>query len=295
MASPIVGVLMILLDGRKVADDLRAKLALQASEFEAKFRRLPCLKVVIVGSDPASLVYVKSKHAACQKVGMRSEIINLAENVTQADLESEIQKLNKDPEVDGILVQIPVPKHINLNSVLRAIDPAKDADGLTFLATGYLWADIDHVQPCTPSGIIKILEYYQIPIKGKRALVIGRSQIVGKPMAALLLKKNATVTIAHSQSENLKQLMQESEIIVVAAGKMNFFGAEFFNKNHVVVDVGIHKDAAGKIGGDVNFHQVSPIVKAITPVPGGVGPMTIACLLENTIRLAQLRMRSSLK
>jgi methylenetetrahydrofolate dehydrogenase (NADP+)/methenyltetrahydrofolate cyclohydrolase len=282
---------MILLEGRKVAEDLRAKLAIDVAEFVKKYQRKPCLKVVIVGNDPASLVYVKSKHVACQKIGMQSEIINLDAAVTQANLENEIKKLNQDPTVDGILVQIPVPKHIDLNSVLKTIDPMKDADGLTFLSTGYLWSDFEHVKPCTPSGVIKILDFYNIPIKGKRAVVIGRSQIVGKPMAALLLKKNATVTLAHSQTENLKQVVQESEIVVVAAGKMNFFGAEYFNKNHVVVDVGIHKDADGKIGGDVNFKDVSPIVKAITPVPGGVGPMTIACLLENTILLANMRMR----
>jgi len=282
---------MILLDGRKVADDLRAKLALDIADFTKTYGRKPCLKVIIVGNDPASHVYVKSKHTASQKVGMQSEIINLEASVTQNHLEQEIHKLNNDPNVDGILVQLPVPKHIDLTSVLKAIDPMKDADGLTFLSAGYLWSDFDHVKPCTPSGVIKILDFYNIPIKGKRAVVIGRSQIVGKPMAALLLKKNATVTLAHSHTENLKQVIQESEIIVVAAGKMNFFGTEYFNKNHVVVDVGIHKDENGKIGGDVNFAAVSPIVKAITPVPGGVGPMTIACLLENTVQLAKMRMK----
>ena len=282
---------MILLDGRKVADDLRAKLTLDIAEFTKKYNRKPCLKVIIVGNDPASHVYVSSKHKASQKVGMQSEIIGLEASVTQAQLEKEIHKLNSDPTVDGILVQLPVPKHIDVTSVLKAIDPMKDADGLTFLSAGYLWSDFEHVKPCTPSGVIKILDFYNIPIKGKRAVVIGRSQIVGKPMAALLLKKNATVTLAHSQTENLKQVIQESEIVVVAAGKMNLFGADYFNKNHVVVDVGIHKDENGKIGGDVNFAQVSPIVKAITPVPGGVGPMTIACLLENTVQLAKMRMK----
>lgn len=282
---------MILLDGKKVAEDLRSRLALDVALFQKSVGRAPCLKVIIVGNDPASLVYVRSKHVACQKIGMLSEVINLDAEVTQEALEGEIRKLNLDPMVDGILVQIPIPKHLNLNGVLRTIDPAKDADGLTYLSAGYLWSDVDHVQPCTPGGVIKILEYYKIPLKGKRALVIGRSQIVGKPMAALLLRKNATVTIAHSQSENLKDLVRESEIVVVAAGKMNFLGAEYFNKNHVVVDVGIHKDSNGQIGGDVNFKEVSPIVKAITPVPGGVGPMTIACLLENTLQLAKLRSR----
>ncbi|MBL7558064.1 MAG: bifunctional 5,10-methylenetetrahydrofolate dehydrogenase/5,10-methenyltetrahydrofolate cyclohydrolase [Bdellovibrionaceae bacterium] len=282
---------MILLDGRKVADDLRAKLTLDIAEFTKKYSRKPCLKVIVVGSDPASLVYVKSKHTASQKVGMQSEIINLEASVTQSQLENEIHKLNNDPNVDGILVQLPVPKHIDLTSVLKAIDPMKDADGLTFLSAGYLWSDFEHVKPCTPSGVVKILDFYNIPVSGKRAVVVGRSQIVGKPMAALLLKKNATVTLAHSHTENLKQVIQESEIVIVAAGKMNFFGAEYFNKNHVVVDVGIHKDKNGKIGGDVDFAAVSPIVKAITPVPGGVGPMTIACLLENTVQLAKMRMK----
>ncbi len=284
---------MILLDGRKVADDLRAKLALDVADFEKAHQRKPCLKVIIVGNDPASQVYVRSKHIACQKIGMQSEVINLDVQVSQATLEAEINKLNADPAVDGILVQIPIPKHLNLQSVLRTIDPAKDADGLTFLATGYLWSDIEHVQPCTPSGVIKILDYYKIPIQGKRAVVIGRSQIVGKPMAALLLKKNATVTIAHSQTPDLKRCIHDSEIVVVAAGKMGFFGADYFASHHVVVDVGIHKDESGQIGGDVLFKDVAPIVKAITPVPGGVGPMTIACLLENTLKLAKLRERSN--
>ncbi len=282
---------MILLDGRKVAEDLRAKLALQVTDFVKHYQRKPCLKVVIVGSDPASQVYVKSKHVACQKIGMESEIITLDAAVSQSQLETEIQKLNKDPNVDGILVQLPIPKYIDLISVLKTIDPMKDADGLTFLSAGYLWADYEHVQPCTPCGVIKILEFYNMPIKGKKAVVIGRSQIVGKPMAALLLQKNATVTLAHSQTENLKQVVQDSDIVVVAAGKMNFFGADYFKAGQVVVDVGIHKDADGKIAGDVKFNEVSPIVKAITPVPGGVGPMTIACLLENTIKLAQWRMK----
>lgn len=282
---------MILLDGRKVADDLRARLTLDVNEFTKKYNRKPCLKVVVVGNDPASHVYVKSKHVACQKVGMQSEIIGLESTASQTALVQEIQKLNNDPVVDGILVQLPLPKHIDQAVILKAIDPMKDADGLTFLSAGYLWSDYDHVKPCTPSGVIKILDFYNIPLKGKRAVVIGRSQIVGKPMAALLLQKNATVTIAHSHTDNLKQVIQDSEIVVVAAGKMGFFGAEYFNRNHVVIDVGIHKNEAGQIGGDVKFAEVSPLVKAITPVPGGVGPMTIACLLENTVKLAKLRMR----
>ncbi len=283
---------MILLDGRKVADDLRAKLAIDVADFERDYQRKPCLKVLIVGNDPASQVYVRSKHIACQKIGMQSEVINLDAQVSQATLEAEINKLNMDPKVDGILAQIPIPRHLNLEAVLRTIDPAKDADGLTFLATGYLWSDIEHVQPCTPSGVIKILDFYKIPIQGKRALVIGRSQIVGKPMAALLLKNNATVTIAHSQTSDLKRCIHDAEIVVVAAGKMSFFGADYFASHHVVIDVGIHKDERGQIGGDVIFKDVAPLVKAITPVPGGVGPMTIACLLENTLKLAKLRERS---
>lgn len=278
---------MILLDGKKVAEDLKSELKTKVEAFISKYGTSPMLKVIIVGQDKASQVYVKNKHIACQKIGMRSEIITLSEQTTEAQLLAQIDQLNKDPDVHGILVQLPVPKSINTQAILKAIAPEKDADGITYMSTGYLWSGVDHVKSCTPSGVIKILKSYQIPIKGKRALVIGRSQIVGKPMAALLLNENATVTIAHSGTENLIELTLNSDIIVVAAGRPEFLNADYFQPEAVVIDVGIHGTGSGKLCGDVDFKSVSAKVKAITPVPGGVGPMTIACLLENTLILAE--------
>lgn len=281
---------MILLDGKKVAEDLKNDLKTRVTAFSHKYGKSPVLKVIIVGQDKASTVYVKNKHIACQKVGMGSEVISLPEDTSQSQLLAKIEELNQDNEVHGILVQLPVPKHIDTQAILRAISPEKDADGITYMSTGFLWSGVDHVKSCTPSGVVKILKYYQIPIKGKRALVIGRSQIVGKPMAALLLNENATVTIAHSGTQNLKELTLASDIIVVAAGKPEFLDGDYFNPQAVVIDVGIHGTGSGKLCGDVNFQSVSQKVKALTPVPGGVGPMTIACLLENTLILAEKAM-----
>lgn len=280
---------MILLDGKKVAEDLKNDLKDKVSLFRAQFGEAPLLKVVIVGEDKASQVYVKNKHIACQKIGMDSEIVQLPASISEAELLKTVKSLNEDPKVDGILVQLPLPKGLNSQSVFKTISPDKDADGITYASTGYLWSGLDHVKPCTPSGVIKILKYFNIPIKGKKALVIGRSQIVGKPMAALLLNENATVTIAHSGTVNLKELTLSHDIIVAAAGQPQFLTADYFNPDAVVIDVGMHGTGSGKLCGDVNFSEVASKVKAITPVPGGVGPMTIACLLENTLVLATKR------
>lgn len=280
---------MILLDGKRVAEDLKNELKYKVQQFKEQFGEAPLLKVVIVGEDKASQVYVKNKHIACQKVGINSEILELPSHLTESQFLHQIEKLNEDPRIDGILVQLPLPKNLSSQMVFRTISPEKDADGMTYTSTGYLWSGLDHVKPCTPNGVIKILKYYQIPIAGQKALVIGRSQIVGKPMAALLLNENATVTVAHSGTKNLKEFTLANDIIIAAAGKPEFLTGEYFNSNAVVIDVGIHGTGTGKLCGDVEFSSVSKKVKAITPVPGGVGPMTIACLLENTLILAAKR------
>lgn len=282
---------MLILDGKKVSEHLKNQLKARVDDFKKQYGKAPLLKVIIVGQDKASQVYVRNKHLACEKIGMKSEILELPASLTEEQLVQEIHKLNRDPQVDGILVQLPVPKAISTEAIFKSISSEKDADGITFFSTGLLWSGVNHVFPCTPSGVIKILKYYNIPIKGQRATVIGRSQIVGKPMAALLLNENATVTIAHSGTKDLQEITKTSDIVVVAAGKPNFFGAEYFSEKSVVVDVGIHGTGSGKLCGDVNFAQVSGKVSAITPVPGGVGPMTIACLLENTLELAIKRKR----
>ncbi len=280
---------MILLDGKRVAEDLKNELKNKVQQFKEQYGEAPLLKVVIVGEDKASQVYVKNKHIACQKVGINSEILQLSSQLTESEFLHQIEKLNEDPKIDGILVQLPLPKSLSSQMVFRTISPEKDADGMTYISTGYLWSGLDHVKPCTPNGVIKILKYYQIPIAGQKALVIGRSQIVGKPMAALLLNENATVTVAHSGTKNLKEFTLANDIIIAAAGKPEFLTGEYFNSNAVVIDVGIHGTGTGKLCGDVEFSSVAKKVRAITPVPGGVGPMTIACLLENTLILAAKR------
>lgn len=280
---------MILLDGKRVAEDLKNELKYRVQQFKEQFGEAPLLKVVIVGEDKASQVYVKNKHIACQKVGINSEILQLSSHLSESQFLHQIEKLNEDPRIDGILVQLPLPKNLSNQMVFRTISPEKDADGMTYTSTGYLWSGLDHVKPCTPNGVIKILKYYQIPIAGQKALVIGRSQIVGKPMAALLLNENATVTVAHSGTNNLQELTLTNDIIIAAAGKPEFLTGEYFNSSAVVIDVGIHGTGTGKLCGDVEFSSVAKKVKAITPVPGGVGPMTIACLLENTLILAAKR------
>ena len=280
---------MISLNGKTVSDFKREELTQRVQQFQSRTGRAPHLTVILVGEDKASQVYVRNKHLACEKVGMSSEVIQKPANLTAAELKALIQQLNANPAVDGILVQLPLPSHLSQDIVLENLDPMKDADGMTYLSTGFVWSGRSHVKPCTPSGVIDILKYYKIPMKGKNCVVVGRSQIVGKPMAALLLEENATVTICHSQTQNLREHLHRAEIIIVAAGKPRFLGRDDFPKDSVVIDVGIHGSGSGKVCGDVRFEELDGWVKAATPVPGGVGPMTITSLLVNTMILAEKR------
>lgn len=280
---------MILLDGKAVAEFVREELKTRVQAFAAAAKRAPHLAVVLVGEDKASQVYVKNKHLACQKIGMLSTVHTLPDNTTQAQLEKLLDQLNSDDGVDGILVQLPLPKTLKPERVLEKLKPEKDADGLTYASLGYLWAGRPFVKPCTPSGVMRILDYYRIPVAGKTAVVVGRSNIVGKPMAHLLMEANATVTICHSQTKNIREWTSKADIVVVAAGKAGLLGKDDFRAGSVVIDVGMHGTGGGKLQGDVRFEELQGHVQAATPVPGGVGPMTIACLLENTMTLAEKR------
>lgn len=280
---------MIILDGKKVASDVRSALKTRISTFVSRVGRPPHLSVVIVGDDPASHIYVRNKKRACENAGMTSAIHIFPSSLTQAELEEQVKKLNADDSVDGILVQFPLPDHLDSHRVLSTLDPQKDADGLSYLSLGYLYSGQAIVEPCTPRGVMTLLKAYGVPLTGARAVVVGRSNIVGRPMAYLLSEENATVTICHSKTRNMRELTTQADIVVVAAGKPRFLGKDDFKKDAVVVDVGIHRDSQNKICGDVKFEELEGWVKAASPVPGGVGPMTIASLLENTCSLAEKR------
>ena len=251
--------------------------------------------MVLVGEDPASQVYVRNKTKTSKDLGMNSEQINLSVNTTQAELEAKIDELNENPSIHAILVQLPLPKHLNEERALDRISALKDVDGLHIENQGLLWAGRPRTIPCTPNGVMKILEHYKIETAGKRAVVIGRSQIVGKPMASLLLAANATVSICHSRTKDLKSYTTQAEIVVVAAGIERFLGKEMFAKDSVVIDVGMHRPSTGpfanKLCGDVRYEELTEWASAATPVPGGVGPMTIQMLMENTFLLAELNGR----
>jgi methylenetetrahydrofolate dehydrogenase (NADP+)/methenyltetrahydrofolate cyclohydrolase len=283
---------MLLLDGKLVAKSVRDVTALRAQEFKAKYGRSPGLGVIIVGDDPASHIYVKNKETACAQVGFHSLRVQLPASITESELLAEIKQMNQRSEVDAFLVQLPVPKHIRTEVILDAIDPMKDADGLHPVNLGLLWANRMRVAPCTPWGVMRILQHYNISVSGKSCVVVGRSQIVGRPMAHLLSQADGTVTICHSKTPNLSELTRKADVVVVAAGKRAFLGREDFNENSIVIDVGIHGSGTGSgVCGDVRFSEIKDFVKAATPVPGGVGPMTIACLLENTMTLSELRQK----
>lgn len=287
---------MLILDGKLVSQARRQQLSKKIENFRIQYGRAPHLVVVLVGSDVASQVYVRNKEKACHQVGLESTKITLPESTPQAALERTIHSLNENPNIDGILVQSPLPKGLSETAILDILDSRKDVDGFTFKNLGYLWGGQKKVAPCTPAGVISILEHFNIPIEGKRAVVIGRSNIVGKPMAHLLMEKNATVTICHSKTVDLRSYTQTADLVVVAAGKRHLFGAADFKKGAVVVDVGIHGSGTGEpVTGDVNPQGLENVLSAFTPVPGGVGPMTITTLLENTLALAQIRMNPSVQ
>ena len=269
-----------ILDGFSTAKKIRADLKKKVSKLIEQGRRVPGLAVIIVGEDPASQTYVASKAKLSTEIGYYSKVVTLDVDVSEEALIEAIEKLNADIQIDGILVQLPLPSHINEDRAIEAISPDKDVDGLHPLNVGYLELNKANLIPCTPKGVITLLDSYHIELEGKRALVIGRSRLVGKPIATLLLQKNATVTIAHSKTQNLDSLILENDIIVVAIGKREFIEASQLKADHVLVDVGIHR-YEGKLYGDVEKDAYEKVAYA-TPVPRGVGPMTIASLLENT-------------
>ena len=251
---------------------------------KSQYGRTPNLVVVLVGEDPGSVSYVTGKAKAATEVGIANNTIRLADTITEADLLALVDQLNNDDSVDGILVQLPLPKHIDENKVIAAISPEKDVDAFHPMNVAKLWLKQPCVLPCTPKGIIKLLHFAGVDIAGKEAVVVGRSNIVGQPVAKLLLDANATVTVAHSKTKNLAEVTRRADILVAAIGRERFITADMIKPGAVVIDVGVNRDSRnGKLCGDVDFEEAQNVAAAITPVPGGVGPMTIACLMENTV------------
>jgi methylenetetrahydrofolate dehydrogenase (NADP+)/methenyltetrahydrofolate cyclohydrolase len=276
-----------LLDGKALALRVQTELTETIQEIVASGKRPPGLAVIMVGDNPASAAYVRNKERACQRVGITSHGSHLPSDVSQQDVFNLIQHLNADPEVDGILLQLPVPKHLDSDSLLHAIDPDKDVDGLHPINLGRLLRGEPGLRSCTPYGVMRFLQAYNIDPAGKHAVVVGRSILVGKPMALMLLEANATVTVAHSRTADLSAVTRQADILVAAVGRAGMITAEAVKPGAVVIDVGINRvevpDGKAKLVGDVDFDSVSPVASAITPVPGGVGPMTVAMLLENTV------------
>lgn len=279
-----------IISGKELSAKLKAALAEEVKTFPARYGRVPHLVVILVGEDPGSVSYVTGKAKACEAVGIRNTTLRRSVDITEEELLSLIRELNAAPEVDGILVQLPLPKHISEAKVIETISREKDVDGFHPLNVAALWQKQPCVLPCTPKGIIKMLKEAGVEIAGKRAVVIGRSNIVGLPVSKLLLDENATVTIAHSRTQNLAELTRSAEILVVAIGRPKFVTADMVGDGAVVIDVGVNRDPeTGKLCGDVDYAAVEPKASVITPVPGGVGPMTITCLMENTVECFKAR------
>lgn len=275
-----------IIDGKLVAQTIRNQVKEQVDLLVQKHQVLPHLAVILIGDNPASQSYVRGKETACQKAGIKSTVVRKPSTITEAELIEVIDSLNQDSSVHGILLQLPIPKHLDSDKIISLIRSDKDVDGFTMENVAKLTNGKADLIPCTPLGVMKLLDYYQIPITGKQAVVIGRSQIVGKPLASLLLKENATVTICHSKTTDLKGVCRQADLLFAAIGVPNMITSEYVKPGAVVIDVGISK-VDGLITGDVHFDSVQEVASYITPVPGGVGPMTIACLLENTLRCYQ--------
>ena len=276
-----------IIDGKAISLAIKDELKEKVAEYKNKGIDIT-LAVVKVGNDPASAVYVRNKEKACEYVGINSRTLALPEETTQEELLNIVRELNEDDTVNGILVQLPLPKHIDESEVLLAINSTKDVDGFHPVNVGKIVIGEDTFLPCTPAGIIEMLKRSDIDIEGKECVVIGRSNIVGKPMSLLMLKENATVTIAHSRNKDLKEVTKRADILVAAIGKPKFVTADYVKEGAVVIDVGMDRDENGKLCGDVDFESVEPKVSAITPVPGGVGPMTVTMLLVNCLRSVEL-------
>jgi methylenetetrahydrofolate dehydrogenase (NADP+)/methenyltetrahydrofolate cyclohydrolase len=269
----------VIIDGRKIAQDLRADMATQVALFDRK----PGLAVILVGDDPASSVYVRNKGKACEEVGFYTEKINKSNDITQAELLAEIERLNNDDRVDGILVQLPLPKHLDANQVIETIDPTKDVDGFHSENIGKLMQNKPFLRPCTPKGVMTLLAATGVDLVGKNCVVVGASNIVGRPMAMELLNARATVTICHSKTQDLPNKLKQADIVVTAVGIAQMIQGEWIKQGAIVIDVGINRLDNGSLVGDVDFESAEKVASWITPVPGGVGPMTIATLLENTL------------
>ena len=272
----------MIIDGKKTAAELREELKKKVTELNSKYNAVPGLTVILIGEDPPSKIYVKNKEKFAKEVGMNSEVIRYPENVEEKVVLNKIKELNNNDKVSGILVQLPLPKHINKRKVIETILPGKDVDGFHPINVGNLSSGYDSNIPCTPLGCYLLLKKVEKNLNGKHAVVIGRSNLNGKPMTQLLLKENCTVTIAHSKTKDLKAECNRADIIIAAVGRPKLVKGDWVKKNAIVIDVGINKTDSGLVG-DVDFDEVSKVAKAITPVPGGVGPMTIACLLNNTV------------
>ncbi len=280
---------MALIDGKAISASVKERVKADTASFLAKTGVTPGLAVVIVGNNPASRVYVNNKKKACEVVGFRSFEYALPEETTQEELMELVQKLNQDESVHGILVQLPLPKHLDETSVINAISPQKDVDAFHPENVGHIMIGDYSFLPCTPAGVMELLLASGVEVSGKHCVVIGRSNIVGKPMAMLLLHKSGTVTICHSRTENLAEITKQADILVAAVGRANFVTADMVKDGAVVIDVGMNRLDNGKLCGDVNFAEVEPKASHITPVPGGVGPMTIAMLMQNTLTAARIQ------
>jgi methylenetetrahydrofolate dehydrogenase (NADP+) / methenyltetrahydrofolate cyclohydrolase len=278
-----------LIDGKLVAKVVRDEVARGVAAFREKFGRAPGLHVVLAGDDQASAVYVRHKEKAAAEVGMLGQVHRLPASVSEAELLGLVERLNADPTVDGILVQLPLPAGVRSQLVLEAVNPAKDVDGFHPVNVGALWSGLSALVPCTPRGCMRLLDEAGIALEGARAVVVGRSNIVGKPVASLLLARSATVTMAHSKTRDLRELCREADVLIAAVGRAKMIQGDWIKPGAAVIDVGMNRDENGKLCGDVDFASAEPVAGAITPVPGGVGPMTIAMLLENTLRAAHAR------
>lgn len=277
-----------IIDGKEIAREVRAEVKARAHAFREAYGETPALAVVLVGEDPASQIYVANKQKACGWVGIRSVAVRLPETATEDEVLSEIARLNADASISGILVQLPLPRGMNADRVTASVAPEKDVDGFHLLNAGRMMNGQPGVVACTPKGAMEMIRRTGIDLGGKEAVVVGRSNIVGKPMAMLLLHANGTVTICHSRTKNLAEVTRRADILVVAIGKADFITGDMVKEGAVVIDVGMNRRADGKLTGDVDFASVEPKASAITPVPGGVGPMTITMLLENTLTAARI-------
>lgn len=271
-----------IIDGKKISAEIKEELKQEVAKFKEQGKEA-ALAVIQVGNDPASSVYVRNKKRACEYIGIGSLSYELPEETSEEELLKLIADLNAKQEVSGILVQLPLPSHMDEDKVIRAIDPTKDVDGFHPQNVGALVIGQKGFVSCTPAGIIELLKRSGVEIAGKHCVVIGRSNIVGKPMALLMLRENATVTVTHSKTQNLKEICKQADILIVAIGKKEFITADYIKEGAAVIDVGIHRDENNKLSGDVNFDEAEPLASAITPVPGGVGPMTIAMLMNNCV------------